>query len=138
MMVQCRQHLHCTHDDVLLFSIIQDHEVLRAWLSDLHYDEYYHNFIQAGYDMPTITHMTPQDLTAIGISKPGHRKKLKAEIGRLNIHDGIPDFKPVSTGSYHFSTWELGLMNMGNTSEDQFESCFPFSSIQKQQPRGHG
>ena len=71
--------------------------MLRAWLSDLHYDEYYHNFIQAGYDMPTITHMTPQDLTAIGISKPGHRKKLKAEIGRLNIHDGIPDFKPVST-----------------------------------------
>lgn len=38
-----------------------------------------------------------QDLTAIGISKPGHRKKLKAEIARLNIHDGIPDFKPVSS-----------------------------------------
>lgn len=36
-----------------------------------------------------------QDLSAIGITKPGHRKRLKAEIARLNIHDGIPDFKPV-------------------------------------------
>ena len=46
-----------------------------------------------------------QDLTAIGISKPGHRKKLKSEIARLNIHDGIPDFKPVSvTISVHLVT----------------------------------
>ncbi|XP_052267192.1 caskin-2-like isoform X3 [Dreissena polymorpha] len=73
---------------------VPDHEVLRAWLRDLNYEEYYQNFVGAGYDMPTITHMTPQDLTAIGISKPGHRKKLKTEIARLNIHDGIPDFKP--------------------------------------------
>ena len=36
-----------------------------------------------------------QDLTAIGITKPAHRKRLKAEISKLNIHDGIPDFKPV-------------------------------------------
>jgi len=37
-----------------------------------------------------------QDLTAIGITKPSARKKLKSEIGKLMIHDGIPDFKPVS------------------------------------------
>ena len=37
-----------------------------------------------------------QDLTAIGITKPAHRKRLKAEISKLQIHDGIPDFKPVS------------------------------------------
>lgn len=37
-----------------------------------------------------------QDLTAIGITKPAHRKRLKSEIARLNIHDGIPDFRPVS------------------------------------------
>jgi hypothetical protein len=37
-----------------------------------------------------------QDLTAIGITKPSVRKKLKSEIGRLTIHDGIPDHKPVS------------------------------------------
>ncbi|KAK3090288.1 hypothetical protein FSP39_010658 [Pinctada imbricata] len=71
-----------------------DHEVLRAWLRDLHFEEYYECFMKAGYDMPTISHMTPQDLSAIGITKPGHRKRLKAEIVRLNIHDGIPDYKP--------------------------------------------
>jgi CASK-interacting protein len=38
-----------------------------------------------------------QDLTAIGIKKPNHRKKLKAEIAQLNIPDGLPDFIPVST-----------------------------------------
>lgn len=37
-----------------------------------------------------------QDLTAIGITKPAHRKRLKAEISKLHIHDGIPDYKPVS------------------------------------------
>ena len=28
-------------------------------------------------------------------TKPGHRTHLKAEIVRLNIHDGLPDYKPV-------------------------------------------
>jgi hypothetical protein len=37
-----------------------------------------------------------QDLTAIGIKKPNHRKKLKAEIAQLNISDGLPDYIPVS------------------------------------------
>ena len=46
--------------------------------------------------MPTISRMTPEDLNAIGITKPAHRKKLKAEISRLNISDGLPDFIPVS------------------------------------------
>ncbi|XP_055955084.1 caskin-2 isoform X2 [Patella vulgata] len=73
---------------------VPDHEVLHAWLHDLRYEEYYSNFQQAGYDMPTISRMTPEDLTAIGITKPAHRKRLKAEIARLNIPDGIPDFKP--------------------------------------------
>ena len=38
----------------------QDGEVLRAWLADLHFEEYYNLFIQAGYDMPTISRMTPE------------------------------------------------------------------------------
>ena len=71
-----------------------DQEVLVAWLTDLRMDEYVDNFIHAGYDMPTITRMTPEDLTAIGVTKPGHRKKLKSEISQLNIGDGIPDYKP--------------------------------------------
>lgn len=37
-----------------------------------------------------------QDLTAIGIKNPNHRKKLKVEIAQLNINDGLPDYIPVS------------------------------------------
>ena len=74
----------------------QDHEILLAWLTDLHYEEYYDLFMSAGYDMPTICRMTPEDLTAIGIKKPNHRKRLKAEITRLNIPDGLPNYIPVS------------------------------------------
>ena len=34
---------------------LQDEEILTAWLTDLHYEEYYHLFTSAGYDMPTIS-----------------------------------------------------------------------------------
>jgi hypothetical protein len=37
-----------------------------------------------------------KDLTAIGITKPANRRILKAEIQKLSIADGIPNFKPVS------------------------------------------
>ena len=70
--------------------------MLRTWLTDLHFEEYYKLFIHAGYDMPTISRMTPEDLTAVGVTKPAHRKKLKSEISKLRIHDGIPECKPVS------------------------------------------
>ena len=59
---------------------------------------------------------TLQDLTAIGITKPAHRKRLKAEISKLHIHDGIPDFKPVgasSDGSQMLSGVRRGCWGMG-------------------------
>ena len=81
---------------IYLFIVsLQDHEILLAWLTDLHYEEYYELFISAGYDMPTISRMTPEDLTAIGIKKPNHRKRLKSEITQLNIPDGLPSYIPV-------------------------------------------
>ena len=70
--------------------------MLKTWLGDLHFEEYYGLFVAASYDMPTISRMTPEDLTAIGIQKPAHRKRLKAEISKMHIADGIPDYKPVS------------------------------------------
>jgi hypothetical protein len=99
---------------------VPEHEILNAWLTDLGFEEYYDLFVQSGYDMHTITRMTPevkrrhetrhfvppevtdfffqwnfsQDLTAIGIQKPNHRKKLKAEIAQLHIPDGLPEFIP--------------------------------------------
>merc|ERR1719219_1834973 len=75
---------------------LADEDILLAWLSDLHYEEYFNLFISAGYDMPTISRMTPEDLTAIGIKNPAHRKKLKSEISKLNISDGIPSHIPGS------------------------------------------
>ncbi len=74
----------------------QDEEILNAWLTDLGFECYFTLFISAGYDLPTISRMTPEDLTAIGIQKPNHRKRLKMEISKLDIHDGLPDFIPVS------------------------------------------
>ncbi|ELT94364.1 hypothetical protein CAPTEDRAFT_102982, partial [Capitella teleta] len=76
------------------------------WLADLHFEEYLHLFVDAGYDMPTISRMTPEDLTAVGITKPAHRKRLKAELSKLHIHDGIPDFKPVDVAEW------LQLLNL--------------------------
>ncbi|ELK30090.1 Caskin-1 [Myotis davidii] len=54
------------------------------------------NFLSAGYDLPTISRMTPEDLTAIGVTKPGHRKKITAEISSLSIPDWLPEHKPAN------------------------------------------
>lgn len=37
----------------------------------------------------------PQDLTAIGVTQPGVRKRLTSEISKLCIGDGIPPLVPV-------------------------------------------
>ncbi|XP_034247597.1 caskin-2 isoform X2 [Thrips palmi] len=84
------------HVERLLQQGVPDCEVVLSWLQDLHFEDYYHLFISAGYDMPTISRMTPEDLTAIGIKNPNHRKKLKFEIAQLNINDGLPDYIPGS------------------------------------------
>ncbi|XP_044270621.1 caskin-1 isoform X2 [Tribolium madens] len=75
---------------------VPDQEIIHAWLVDLQYDEYFPLFVSAGYDLPTIGRMTPEDLTAIGIKKPNHRKRLKAEIAQLNLPDNLPEFIPGS------------------------------------------
>ena len=37
---------------------------------------------------------TPEDLTAIGVKKPHHRKKLTSEIAKLDVPDGLPVHLP--------------------------------------------
>lgn len=73
---------------------LPDTEIVNCWLSDLRFEEYFSLFTSAGYDMPTISRMTPEDLTAIGIKKPHHRKKLKSEIDKLNCSDYLPQQVP--------------------------------------------
>lgn len=92
----------------------QDQDIIHAWLQDLHFEEYFTLFVSAGYDMPTISKMTPEDLTAIGIKKPNHRKKLKAEIAQLNISDGLPEYIPVRM------SWEGSNMTLRESEKLRF------------------
>ena len=56
-------------------------------------------FTAAGYDLPTIARMTPEDLTAIGIAQPRHRERIKLHIDSLQLPDALPNYVPVS---YYF------------------------------------
>uniref|UniRef100_A0A3B3DWQ5 CASK interacting protein 1 n=1 Tax=Oryzias melastigma TaxID=30732 RepID=A0A3B3DWQ5_ORYME len=69
-------------------------EAVVQWLSDFQLQVYAPNFLNAGYDLPTISRMTPEDLTAIGITKPGHRKKIATEINKLSVTEWLPEQKP--------------------------------------------
>lgn len=75
--------------------VFQSAEAVSQWLTAFQLQLYAPNFISAGYDLPTISRMTPEDLTAIGVTKPGHRKKIAAEISGLSIPDWLPEHKPV-------------------------------------------
>ncbi|XP_077780318.1 caskin-2 isoform X4 [Podarcis muralis] len=72
----------------------KDAEAIYNWLSEFQLEGYTANFLNAGYDVPTISRMTPEDLTAIGVTKPGHRKKISAEIGQLSIAEWLPNYIP--------------------------------------------
>uniref|UniRef100_A0A096M5G4 Caskin-2 n=1 Tax=Poecilia formosa TaxID=48698 RepID=A0A096M5G4_POEFO len=73
-----------------------DSEAIYQWLCEFQLEQYTSNFLRAGYDVPTISRMTPEDLTAIGVTKPGHRKKISSEISKLSIPEWLPDYIPVS------------------------------------------
>merc|ERR1719495_183873 len=92
---------------------------LSCWLNSLEFSCYHSLFLMAGYDLPTISRMTPEDLTAIGIQHPGHRKKLKAAISCLNIPDGLPDFLPGSLAEWlrmiRLEEYGPGLAQQGYT-----------------------
>ncbi|XP_063327292.1 caskin-1 isoform X6 [Pelmatolapia mariae] len=75
-------------------------EAVVQWLSDFQLQVYAPNFLGAGYDLPTISRMTPEDLTAIGITKPGHRKKITSEINKLSVTEWLPEHKPASLGEW--------------------------------------
>nr|XP_013799531.1 PREDICTED: caskin-2 [Apteryx mantelli mantelli] len=72
----------------------KDAEAIYNWLREFQLELYTANFLNAGYDVPTISRMTPEDLTAIGVTKPGHRKKISTEIGQLSIAEWLPSYIP--------------------------------------------
>ncbi|RXN02117.1 Caskin-1 [Acipenser ruthenus] len=75
-------------------------EAVIHWLSEFQLQVYTPNFITAGYDIPTISRMTPEDLTAIGVTKPGHRKKITSEISKLNVAEWLPEHKPANLAEW--------------------------------------
>ncbi|KAF7221370.1 caskin-1-like [Nothobranchius furzeri] len=40
------------------------------------------------------------DLTAVGITKPGHRKKMTSEINKMSVTEWLPEHKPSSLGEW--------------------------------------
>ncbi|XP_023366839.1 caskin-2 [Otolemur garnettii] len=72
----------------------KDAQAIHNWLSEFQLEGYTTHFLQAGYDVPTISRMTPEDLTAIGVTKPGHRKKIASEIAQLSIAEWLPSYIP--------------------------------------------
>ncbi|KAK9530806.1 hypothetical protein VZT92_012287 [Zoarces viviparus] len=78
----------------------KDSEAIYQWLYEFQLQQYTSNFINSGYDVPTISRMTPEDLTAIGVTKPGHRKKISMEIGKLSIPEWLPDYIPSDLGEW--------------------------------------
>ncbi|MGH0117029.1 UNVERIFIED_CONTAM: hypothetical protein FKN15_024974 [Acipenser sinensis] len=75
-------------------------EAVIHWLSEFQLQVYSPNFITAGYDIPAISRMTPEDLTAIGVTKPGHRKKITSEISKLNVAEWLPEHKPANLAEW--------------------------------------
>lgn len=75
-------------------SMLQEAEILALWLSSLGYAEYLAAFLTQGYDLSTIARMTPEDLIALGITHPIHRKFLISEIHRWRINDRWPTLVP--------------------------------------------
>ncbi|XP_029365376.1 caskin-2 isoform X2 [Echeneis naucrates] len=78
----------------------KDAEAIFQWLSEFQLEQYTGSFLSAGYDVLTISRMTPEDLTAIGVTKPGHRKKISIEINNLNIPEWLPEYIPSDLGEW--------------------------------------
>ncbi|XP_008404234.1 caskin-1-like isoform X4 [Poecilia reticulata] len=71
-----------------------------TWLGEFQLQFYTTHFLTAGYDLDTISRMTPEDLTAIGVMKPGHRKKLLSEISKVPSTDWLLDHKPANLADW--------------------------------------
>ena len=69
---------------------------LADWLGWLGLEVYTPLFQSAGYDLATVSRVSPEDLTAVGIQLPGHRQRIMSAIASLEISDGLPDFVPGS------------------------------------------
>lgn len=91
----------------LLCLIDQECEIVRTWLAELHLEEYWEMFITAGYDMPTISRMTPEVSWFLV-----DRSMLCAYPRRIKFY-ALRPARELSLGAielrvnYHFQLWML-------------------------------
>ncbi|KAK5876329.1 hypothetical protein CesoFtcFv8_025695 [Champsocephalus esox] len=71
-----------------------------------------------------------QDLTAIGVTKPGHRKKISLEIGRLSLPEWLPDDTPSKLGEW------LSVIGLPQYQRRLCENGYDSISIVKKTSRG--
>ena len=64
------------------------------------YEVYTPLFQQAGYDLATLSRVSPEDLTAVGVQLPGHRHRIMAALASLEVSDDLPDFVPASLAEW--------------------------------------
>uniref|UniRef100_A0A915DIB1 SAM domain-containing protein n=1 Tax=Ditylenchus dipsaci TaxID=166011 RepID=A0A915DIB1_9BILA len=69
---------------------IPESEIMAEWLQRLCLSQCLALFISQGYDLLSISRITPEDLTTLGISKPADRKRLMQDIQQWNIVDNWP------------------------------------------------
>uniref|UniRef100_A0AC34GUU7 SAM domain-containing protein n=1 Tax=Panagrolaimus sp. ES5 TaxID=591445 RepID=A0AC34GUU7_9BILA len=81
---------------------VSEMEVLADWLNSLGFSNYLQLFVSQGYDLASIARVTPQDLIALGITQPNHRRQLIQDIHQWNITDGYPSYVPSSNGIRDF------------------------------------
>jgi len=94
----------------------RDIDQLSVWLSELGLNEYNASFIDSGFDdMSVIKEINEKDLTDMGISKPGHRKKLLIAVDKMKNGSSVPtpsssvssintNIPPTKHNSYTFNT----------------------------------
>ncbi|KAG7335163.1 hypothetical protein KOW79_001759 [Hemibagrus wyckioides] len=66
---------------------VQDAEAIYQWLCEFQLEQYASNFLSAGYDVPTISRMTPEE-------------EISMEIGNLSIPEWLPEYIPVDLSEW--------------------------------------
>lgn len=71
-------------------------ESVTAWLEKLKLEQYINNFMDGGYDTPAaIMDLDEEDLDAIGVTLPGHKKRLLVAAKRYSNAESAPPIKVV-------------------------------------------
>ncbi|CAD5215810.1 unnamed protein product [Bursaphelenchus okinawaensis] len=69
---------------------VPDQEILGEWLQKLGMSQYFSAFILQGFDVSSVSKLTAEDLSALGVTDPRHRKIIHADIQNWCVVDGWP------------------------------------------------